>query len=93
VSRFEGKPFVLVGVNSDRERGQARRENQRLGINWRSWWDGDVNGPVASAWQVPGLPWTVVLDQRGVVRRRGLSGPALERAVADLLASGPSKPR
>ena len=85
MERLKGKPFALLGVNTDAAREKARQEDRRRGINWRSWWDGGVNGPVATAWQINGLPGVVVLDHRGVVRQRDLDGPALERAVERLL--------
>ena len=37
---MEGKPFVLLGVNSDSDKGKLRKRMKEENITWRSWWDG-----------------------------------------------------
>lgn len=89
VERLKGRPFVLLGVNCDHERDLARRRDAERKINWQSWWDGGqaIAAPVASAWQVKGLPYLVLIDQKGVIRRRDVRGPDLDDAVAQLFAA------
>ncbi len=69
VKKFEGRPFVLLGVNSDRykdELKEAMAENQ---ITWRSWWDGgSPRGPIATTWNVRFWPTVYVLDAKGIIR-------------------------
>ena len=89
MERLRGRPFVLLGVSSDPDRDKARRENARRGVNWRSWWDGGIPGPVATAWQTPGLPYVVLIDHRGVIRHRALGAAELDRAVDRLVAALP----
>jgi hypothetical protein len=72
VQRLEGKPFAIVGVNSDKDRGSARKVCVKEGITWRSFWDGgSTSGPVASKWNVQGWPTLYVLDGKGVIRYKG----------------------
>jgi hypothetical protein len=83
VKKLEGRPFVLLGVNADRDRDQVRRVVTVKGLNWRSWWDGD--GRIARRWQVESWPTIYVLDGQGVIRYRVKDVAELERAVAALL--------
>ena len=39
VKRLEGKPFALLGVNSD-TKDRVRQAMKKENITWRSWWDG-----------------------------------------------------
>ena len=85
VKRLEGKPFALLGVNSDmKDRIQAaiKREN----ITWRLWFDGgSTGGPIASEWNVTGWPTIYVLDAKGVIRFKEVRGEAMDKAVDTLL--------
>jgi thiol-disulfide isomerase/thioredoxin len=49
-----GKPFVLLGVNSDGNRIDAKRAVETKKITWRSFWSGTNgwNGPIPTAWNV-----------------------------------------
>jgi hypothetical protein len=70
VQRFQGKPFVLLGVNSDENVNDARLAIEKNGLNWRSWWNGPQgpSGPLAAAWNVEGWPSMFLIDSRGVIR-------------------------
>ena len=84
VKKMEGKPFVLLGVNSD-PKERVRRAMKKENITWRSWWDGgDSFGPIATKWNVHSWPTVYVLDQRGVIRYRNVRDKTLDEAI-DLL--------
>jgi hypothetical protein len=71
VKRLEGKPFALVGINSDADREKLKEVLKKEQITWRSWWDGGSTwGPIASKWNVTGWPTIYVLDAKGVIRSR-----------------------
>ena len=87
VTKYDKKPFVVLGVNTDasKEKGQGLR--QRGEINWRSWWDGQL-GPIAEEWAVENIPMTYLVDQAGVIQDsiRGAQSAAIyDRAVSRLL--------
>ena len=85
VKRLEGKPFALLGVNSD-PRDRLREVMKKENITWRSWWDGgDTNGPIARAWGVEGWPTIYVLDHKGVIRFKNVRGEKMDAAVNQLL--------
>jgi thiol-disulfide isomerase/thioredoxin len=86
VKRYEGKPFAMVGVNSDIELDKLKPALVKHGITWRSFYDGPTtDGPIASRWNVQGWPAVYVIDAKGVIRFRGVRGEELERAVAELM--------
>ena len=86
VKRLEGKPFALLGVNSDRDREQLKETLAEEKITWRSWWDqGSVTGPIQTKWQVTLRPTIYVLDAKGVIRFKDVNDKALDEAVDGLL--------
>jgi hypothetical protein len=89
VARYQGRPFALLGVNSDTDRNHALRVVAARGINWRNWWDVSSDGPIATTWQVEAFPTVYVLDGRGVIRFAHVRGPALDQAVESLLRETP----
>src|SRR5262245_44562830 len=87
VKRLEGKPFALIGVNSDSNRAQLKKVLVQEQITWRSFWNGgSTNGPISRAWKVQGWPSIWVIDARGVIRYRDVRGAAMDKAVDKLLA-------
>jgi hypothetical protein len=83
VTRLQGRPFALLGVNGDGDREQVRRVITVKGLNWRSWWDGD--GRIARRWRVTSWPTIYVLDAQGLIRYRVTRAEDLEQAVERLL--------
>ena len=90
VKRMEGKPFALLGVNSDeaddlREGEAGDPEEEQM--TWPSWWDGGFR----SARSRPPTTWPTgltvyVLAPEGVIRDVDVRGEKLDRAVDTLLA-------
>jgi hypothetical protein len=90
VQRLEGKPFALLGINSDSSREALKETLKKEHITWRSWWDGgSTEGPIASRWDVSSWPTTYVLDHHGVIRFRNVRREELDKAVEALL-KGPT---
>lgn len=85
VKRLEGKPFALLGINSDQDRYETRRRCKAEGITWQSWYDGS-GGPIAAQYGVRAWPTIYVLDAKGVIRYKGVRGEAMDQAVDTLLA-------
>ena len=85
VKRMEGKPFVILGVNSDSDKEKLKKRMEEEHITWRSWSDGDTSGPIASQWNVHSWPTTYVIDSKGVIRKKDLRGKELDDAVDALM--------
>jgi thiol-disulfide isomerase/thioredoxin len=65
-----GKPFALVGVNSDVDRLNGKRAAEKEKVTWRSFWCGTNgnDGPIPTAWNVKGWPTVYVIDPKGTIR-------------------------
>ena len=86
VKRLEGKPFALIGVNSDTDREDCKKKNEAEGITWRSFWNGgSTGGPIAAQYGVRGWPTIYVLDTKGVIRYKNVRGGAMDQAVDALM--------
>jgi hypothetical protein len=86
VKRLSGKPFALIGINSDSDRAALKKVLEKEGMTWRSFWDGgSTGGPIATRWNVHGWPTIYVLDGNGVIRYRDVREKELDEAVDRLL--------
>ncbi|MFT5302689.1 MAG: hypothetical protein ACI87E_001394 [Mariniblastus sp.] len=83
VKQLAGKPFAIVGVNSDRDREVLKKVLDEKNLTWRSFWGGQA---IAKEWNVKGWPTTYVLDAEGVIRYKGARGAKLDAAIETLLA-------
>ncbi len=95
VKRLEGKPFVLLGVNSDpKETLTQTIEKEKM--TWRSWFDGGTTGgPIASKWNVRGWPTLYVVDHRGVIRHKWVGSPGdavMDRSLDALVKEAEASP-
>src|SRR5436190_23037775 len=87
VERLEGKPFVILGVNSDSDKDDLRETLRKENITWRSGWDGgNTSGPIARKWNVHSWPTVYVLDPKGIIRYRDVHNDALDEAIDAILA-------
>ena len=86
VEKYAGKPFAIVGINSDRERDKLKERMAEEGISWRSFFDGGgTGGPIASKWNVSGWPTIYVIDAEGRFRFKDVRGDELDAAIEELM--------
>ena len=72
VKRLAGKPFVIIGVNSDSDREALEKVLVKENITWRSFWNGgSPSGGIAADWNVSGWPTLYLIDHEGVIRYKG----------------------
>lgn len=85
--KMKDKPFVLLGINSDRDRERARQFVKDRNVTWRSWWNGgSPAGPISAKYGVQGWPTLYLIDDKGIIRARWIGAPPaseLERAVEE----------
>ena len=87
VERMKGRPFAIIGVNSDRDREKIRKIREEKKLTWRSFWDGSTGGPIAIRWNVTAWPTTYVIDHKGVIRAKDLrQEKEIDRWVDQLVA-------
>lgn len=84
VKKMEGKPFVLLGINSDPVE-TLKQTIEKEHMTWPSFSDGSPFGPIASKWNVHAWPTTYVLDSKHVIRFKDLRDDALDQAVENLV--------
>jgi thiol-disulfide isomerase/thioredoxin len=87
VKKMEGKPFALIGVNSDPDREMLKKRLVDEKITWRWFWNGPKGpgGPISRAWKVRSWPTIYVLDDKGVIRHKDVPDKKLDEAVDELL--------
>jgi peroxiredoxin len=97
VARLKGEPFVLLGVNCDATKGQAKEVVKAQKLTWRSWYDGDstMTGPIYTKYGVKGIPTTFIIDKKGIIQQR-IDGATnewvLDPAVDQVLAQDEKRP-
>ena len=80
VNEMKDKPFALIGVNSDGERGKDLETIRKIvadkEINWRSFQNqpAGASSKISTAWAVRGWPTLVVLDAEMKIRYVGHDG-------------------
>ena len=90
---MEGRPFALIGVNSD-DLDRARAAVAKHDLNWRNF----QNQPKGAAtkisddWLLNGWPTIVVLDAEMRVRYRGLDCHEGTRVARRLVAAMDGRP-
>ena len=87
VARMKDRPFVLIGVNGDEDRAKGKEVAVKNKMVWRSFWNGSKGaaGQLARDWNVTGWPTIYVIDDRGVIRFKGLHREELDDAVDRLV--------
>lgn len=83
VQRLSKRPFVLLGINADRDREATQKRLEKEEITWPNLWDD--GGKLSQQYRVSYWPTIYVLDARGIIRYRDVRGEELEQAVETLL--------
>ena len=86
---MEGRPFVLLGVNTDSDRERLKEVVKELDLNWRSWWTGGRDNAIAKRWNISGYPSMFLIDAEGVLRYGDADiepGATLQNAINTVLA-------
>ena len=90
VKDLAGKPFVIIGVNSDKDREKLKPTLAEESITWRSFWNGPegTRGPISAKWNVKGWPTIYILDASGKIRYKsvGANEKAIDATIETLLA-------
>ena len=90
VQRMQGRPFVLLGVNSYDTEEVFRKNAPEFGVTWPVCFQG-AETPIAELYRVEGYPTMYVLDQEGRVVVEGLRGDALAAKIEELVTAFEAK--
>jgi hypothetical protein len=55
-------------------------------INWHSWWDQTIGGPIHTEWQIELRPAIHLIDAKGVIRYKEIDPNEVDQAIDELLA-------
>ncbi len=88
VEELEGKPFALIGVNSDKL-ARAKKAIAEKKLNWRSFQNQPEGAEtkISSAWSIKGWPTIVILDETMKIHYRGHNGHEATEVARKLLAA------
>jgi peroxiredoxin len=77
---MKGRPFALLGVDSDEDPMVARAAAEKTGMTWPSWYDGRRQDyrTIALLYQIHAYPSTFTLDAKGIIRDKRTGGPSAE---------------
>ena len=86
VEEMQGKPFALIGVNSD-DLPRAKKAVEENGLNWRSFQNEPegADKAISDTWGVRGWPTIVVLDTDMKIHYRGHDGNAATEVAKKLV--------
>ena len=80
MTKLEGKPFALIGVNVNVNGYSAKQLKEVMvkeKLNWRSTAD---QGAIAEKWNSPATPVYYLIDPTGVIRYKWVGHPG-EKAI------------
>lgn len=86
VKQLAGKPFEIVGVNSDRDLEAIRKICEQKNISWRSFQNESSTGTISDKWGIQGWPTIFLIDAKGVIRYQGhsVSDELIEELLAEM---------
>lgn len=89
VKQLAGKPFVLIGVNSDRRLEYAKKATVEENLVWRNFWNGPTGrvGNIAQQWNVSAWPTVYLIDEEGVIQYKEVFGSDIDRGIEKMLAN------
>jgi serine/threonine protein kinase len=97
VLRLRNKPFILLGVNNDKDQEKLMLDLVSYEVNWRSFKDQKSrNNSHSKTWGVSIWPTLFFIDHKGVLRHRWsgkIDQAAVEQKVAELVAEGEGGPK
>ena len=85
VKKLEGRPFTIVGVNSDKKERLQELVADGTTI-WRNFTNEQEYGKISTVWGVRGWPTLYLIDHNGVIKHKGLRGDAMEKAIMEMVA-------
>ncbi len=91
MKKWEGRPFVIVGVNIvGHKPKELKAVMEKAMLPWRSFTDtGPIGkGPIATQWNFPPTPTFYVLDAKGIIRYKWAGSPGekvMDRALEKLI--------
>jgi peroxiredoxin len=84
-AKYRDAGFEIVGVSLDETRAAPTDFARSRNIPWRQVHNASGGGDLVEAFGVRTIPATFLIDPRGTIVRLDLRGPALDKALAELI--------
>jgi hypothetical protein len=73
---MNGKPFALIGVNSDDDAQKLKADLKENEVTWRSFHNRRQGRPdIAAEWNVKNWPTLYLIDHKGTIRKKWRGRP------------------
>ena len=86
VKEFDGRPFVVISVNLDKDEDAWKSMVRRYGMTWPEAGDGGFNGPTAQMFAVRAIPATFTIDADGILQDQRVGDTNLEAKLKKMVA-------
>jgi thiol-disulfide isomerase/thioredoxin len=86
VKEFDGRPFVVISVNLDKDEDAWKSMVRRYGMTWPEACDGGFNGPTAQMFAVRAIPATFTIDADGILQDQRVGDTNLEAKLKKMVA-------
>src|SRR5690348_9045269 len=93
VERYADKPFVIFGINSDKDKEKLKQRREAEKITWPVRFDGgSTGGPNATEYAVSGWPTAYLIDARGISRWKsvGVDEEVVDQQIEKLMKQTPT---
>ena len=81
-SRYKNKGFEIVGISLDQDLYSWHRVIDERKMVWQHL--NDAEGAVATLYDVPGIPCTLLVDKNGTIIAMNLRGPQLQEKLEEI---------
>lgn len=88
--KYGGDRFTIVGINLDSNRPAFDTFTKQEGLSWPQYYDGlGWGNKISQLYGVYAIPHSVLIDQDGVIKARGLRGEQLAEVIGEMLSKLP----
>ena len=81
VSELSGKPFALVGVNTDDDLETIRKVVAEKNLTWRSFYDDGHS--ISRSYGISAFPTIILIDDKGVIQ--SINPRDLDHSINELI--------
>ncbi|MEW6128437.1 MAG: thioredoxin-like domain-containing protein [Acidobacteriota bacterium] len=84
--KYKNDNFVIIGISLDRNKKAFDQYVKTEGLTWPQYFEGTGwDNKIVELYGVHAIPYTVLIDQRGVIRAVGLRGARLYKKIGELI--------
>jgi thiol-disulfide isomerase/thioredoxin len=84
--KFEGQPFIVIGINLDSNDKKLRQFIANNEVNWPQYREGWFHGPMKKLFAVHRIPATFTIDADGVLEDQHVGDADIEGKLKKLIA-------